>query len=63
MNMPEEQLFDDERDMAAQQQADNEAQEWRLTEILRRIAEGVIVSKDDVIALCHGCGIDKRNVF
>ena len=63
MNTSDEQFLDDERDMAAQQQADAEAQEYRLTEILRRIAEGVIVSKEDVIVLCAGCGVDKRNVF
>jgi len=63
VNTQDEQLFEDERDLAAQQKADHEAQEYRLTEILRRIAEGVIVSKEDVIVLCAGCGVDKRNVF
>jgi len=53
----------DERDWQAQQKADAEAQEYRLTEILRRVAEGVIVSREDVIVLCQGCGVDKRNVL
>jgi hypothetical protein len=63
MNTPDEQAFDDERDHQAQQQVDNEEREYRLTEILRRLAEGVKVSRDDVLFLCAGCGIDKRNVF
>jgi hypothetical protein len=47
---------------ALQQKADHEAQEYRLTEILRRLYEGVIVPRDDVLLLCAACGIDKRNV-
>ena len=63
MHTPEEMEYLDERDWQAQQKVDHEAQEYRLTEILRRIAEGVIVSREDVVVLCAGCGIDKRNVF
>lgn len=63
MRTPEEMEYLDERDWQAQQKADAEAQEYRLTEILRRVAEGVIVSREDVIVLCQGCGVDKRNVL
>ena len=63
MNTPDEQFMDDERDLAAQQQADNEAREYRLTEILRRLAERVMISPEEVMILCRECGIDKRNVF
>lgn len=62
MRTPDEMDFIDERDWQLQQKMDDDAQAERLTEILRRLAEGVMVTKEDVIQLCHGCGIDIRDV-
>ena len=63
MQTQDENFCDDERDMVAQQQADRAEQEWRLTDILRKCAEKVPLSTEEVVQLCIGCGIDKRSVF
>jgi hypothetical protein len=63
MHTHDEMDFIDERDWQLQQKMDDEAEQLRYREILRRISEGVPVSKDDVIQLCIACGIDKRDVF
>ena len=63
MQTSDDPVLGDERELGSQQQLDEWAHEYRLTEILRRLAEGVPVTREDVIQLCIGCGIDKRNVF
>jgi len=63
MRTSEEMDYEDERDWHAQQRYDDEMREWRLTNILRRLAWGETVSLDNVLELCAGCGIDKRNVL